>query len=159
MLAIRVKLPIDEAWARTTLTEHWGSPMAACLSGLHDASVLEGFIAEADGASAGLLTYRIVDDECEVVTLHSITPGVGAGTALLDAAADLARGRGCRRVWLTTTNDNLHALRFYQRRGWDLVALHHDAVTKQRRTVKPTIPELGNDSIPLRHALELELRL
>jgi len=29
-----------------------------------------------------------------------------------------------RRVFLITTNDNLHALDFYQRRGFELVAVH-----------------------------------
>ncbi len=159
MLAIRAKQSSDEAWACASLTVHFGSPLAACLSGLHDAPLLDGFIAEADGEPVGLLTFRIADGECEVVTLHSSRPGLGAGTALLAAASDLARAHGCRRIWLTTTNDNLHALRFYQRRGWDLVALHHDAVDVWRRTVKPQIPELGLDGIPLRHALELECRL
>jgi len=38
------------------------------------------------------------------------------------------------------------------------VALHRDGVTAGRR-LKPGIPELGLDGIPLRHELELELRL
>jgi GNAT superfamily N-acetyltransferase len=159
MPAIRARVPSDDAWVQAVLTERWGSPFAACLSGLHDATMLPGVVAELGGQPAGLLTYRIDGDGCEVVTLDSLSPGHGIGTALLQAAADLARSRGCRRLWLTTTNDNLPALRFYQRRGLDLVRLHHGAVHEWRRTVKPQMSERGQDGILLAHALELELRL
>ena len=64
-------------------------------------------------------------------------------------------GSGCA---CCTTNDNTAALRFYQRRGWDLVALHRDAVARDRE-LKPEIPVVGRDGIALRHALELERRL
>ena len=93
------------------------------------------------------------------MTVDAYESGKGVGTALLRAVADLARSRGCRRVWVLTTNDNLPALRFYQRQGWDLVRLHHGAVDGWRRTVKPSISEHGLDGIPISHALELELRL
>ena len=133
--------------------------MVASVSGLHDATLLDGLVAERGGARVGLLTYRIEGEECEVVTIDSLEPGRGIGTALLQGAAELARGQGCSRLWLITSNDNLPALRFYQRRGMSLAALHRDAVTTWRRTVKPQIPEVGLDGIPIRHALELELRL
>jgi ribosomal protein S18 acetylase RimI-like enzyme len=93
-----------------------------------------------------------------VVTIDAFPEGAGAGTALLDAAARAARDAGCGRVWLITTNDNLRALRFYQRRGFRLVAVHPDALERSRE-LKPSIPETGLDGIPLRDELELELRL
>ena len=142
-----------------TLTERWAGAVVASVSGLHDAATLDGFVAEVDDQIAGLVTYRIESDACEVVTLDSLSSGHGIGTALLQAVADLASAQGCRRVWLITTNDNLPALRFYQRRGWDQVRLHRNAVHEQRRTVKTQIPERGLDGIPLAHALELELPL
>lgn len=157
-LVIRAKRPSDEAWVRTRLTERWGAAVVASTSGLHDAATLDGLVAEIDGEPVGLLTYRIADGECEAVTVDAYEPGRGIGTALLQAVADLARSRGCRRAWVLTTNDNLPALRFYQRCGWDVVRLHHGAVDAWRRTVKPSIPERGLDGIPITHALELELR-
>jgi GNAT superfamily N-acetyltransferase len=156
---VRPKLPSDESWVRSLLTERWGSTSVASVSGLHDAALLDGLVAELDGAAVGLLTYRVVGDECEAVTVDALEPGRGIGTALLNAAADVARGRACRRLWLVTSNDNLPGLRFYQRYGMSLVALHRDAATEWRRTIKPQISELGHDGIPIQHALELELRL
>jgi hypothetical protein len=63
------------------------------------------------------------------------------------------------RAWLVTTNDNMRALRFYQRLGWELVAVHRGAVDRARETLKPEIPRVGNDGIPLRDEIELEYRL
>jgi GNAT superfamily N-acetyltransferase len=125
---------------------------------LQDASLLPGFVAEDDGRPVGLATYRVDRDDCEVVSIHSAREGRGAGTALLDAVVGAARTAGCSRVWLITTNDKLHAIRFCQRRGWDLAALHRDAMARSRE-LKPEIPERGEDGIPIRHELEFELRL
>ncbi|MGD8245715.1 MAG: hypothetical protein PVG25_02965 [Anaerolineae bacterium] len=63
-----------------------------------------------------------------------------------------------QRIWLITTNDNLAALRFYQRRGFSLVAVHPGAVD-QARTLKPEIPAIGHSGIPIRDEIELELPL
>ena len=88
--------------------------------------------------------------------LHSLEPGFGVGTALLDGAACEARRHGCRRARLITTNDNVEAIRFYQSRGWEWVAFHRDALAASRR-LKPEIPEIGAHGIPIRHELEFEL--
>ena len=81
--------------------------------------------------------------------------GIGVGSALVSTLEDAARAAGCRRLWLITTNDNLEALRFYQRRGFVLAALHPGAIEASRR-LKPVIPLVGHDGIPIRDELELE---
>jgi GNAT superfamily N-acetyltransferase len=123
-----------------------------------DTSRLPGFLAERAGTKVGYALVRIDNDELEVVALEALTRRQGIGTALLAAAADEARKARCARAWLITTNDNLDAVRFYQRRGWDLVALHRDAVTSGRQ-LKPEIPEVGDYGLPIRHELEFELLL
>ena len=70
----------------------------------------------------------------------------------------LGRERKWTRLRLFTTNDNTGALHLFQRRGWDLVALHRGAVERDRQ-LKPEIPALGLDGIPIHHLLELEYRL
>ncbi len=52
----------------------------------------------------------------------------------------------------------LDALRFYQKWGLRLVALHPNALEQSRR-LKPEIPLVGRDGIPLRDELELEMTL
>ena len=77
---------------------------------------------------------------------------------MLAAVAEEAVRRGARRLWLITRNDNLDALRFYQRRGMRLCAIHRDAID-QARLVKPSNPLVGNFGIAIPDELELDLRL
>jgi GNAT superfamily N-acetyltransferase len=148
----------DRRWAEGLLEENMGGSRVARLGEVIDPVELPGLVAERDGERLGLLTY-IVGDQLEVLSLHCRVENVGAGSALLAAAAELARGRGCRRLWLLTTNDNLHALGFYQRRGLRLCALHAGALDRDR-ALKPEIPQVNPDNrIPMRDLLELELPL
>lgn len=116
-------------------------------------SACPGFVAEVDGRPGGLALFVEREDGLEVVALLA-ERGAGVGGALLAEVEHEAARRGTR-VWLITTNDNTRALRFYQRRGWELLAFRRDAVTEARR-LKPEIPETGDDGIPIRHELELE---
>lgn len=135
----------------------WGGPFVAGNGELHDLRTLDTLVAVRDGGRVcGALGYRIRGGELEVVSIDAAEPGRGAGTALLNAATDLARERGLRRLWLLTTNDNLGALRFYQRRGLHLTRLAPGAVALARR-LKPTIPAIGADGIPVRDEIFLEL--
>ena len=91
-----------------------------------------------------------------MVTIDSLRPREGIGTALLSRATGLARAAGVPRLWLITTNDNLNALRFYQRRGLRLVAVRRGAVD-EARALKASIPVIGESGIELHDEIELEL--
>jgi ribosomal protein S18 acetylase RimI-like enzyme len=140
------------------LTERWGSPVVVSRGLRHDLRELPTLVAEQDGDVVGIVTYAPGRDDAEVTSLDALQPDHGVGTALLDAVVDIGLAAKWRRLWLVTTNDNTHALRFYQRRGWQLVAVHRNAVDDSRR-LKPEIPARGNDDIPILHELELELPL
>ena len=125
---------------------------------LHRADTLPGFIAIQDSKPAGLISYQIDGKECEIVTMNSLVEGKGIGSALIDAVKNMAAAAGCKRLWLITTNDNTKALRFYQKYGFLLVAVHRNALEKSRR-LKPEITLIGNDGIPIRDEIELEMIL
>ncbi|HEY3261345.1 MAG TPA: GNAT family N-acetyltransferase [Pseudonocardiaceae bacterium] len=108
-----------------------------------------------DGGLAGVLTYVVDRLSCEVLTVHTASQWHGTGTALISAVARHAAAAGCTRLWLVTTNDNVDALRFYQRRGFRLATLHPGAVDASRATLKPEIPLTGAYGIPLRDELVL----
>ncbi|HEY6886307.1 MAG TPA: GNAT family N-acetyltransferase [Solirubrobacter sp.] len=133
------------------LREH-NADRVARLGVLEDALAHPHLVA-LDPGLAGVLTYVLRADDCEVLTLHAARSRHGAGTALLEAVRAIA---GDRRLWLMTTNDNVDALRFYQRRGFRLAKLHANAVDYSRTHLKPEIPLIGNYGIPLRDELELE---
>lgn len=120
---------------------------------IHRAASLPGFIALRDQKPVGLVTFEIEGDSCEIISLNVIVRGEGIGSALLGAVEDKARELKCRRVWLVTTNDNCDALSFYQRRGYKIAAVYLDAVTQSRK-LKPEIPEIGLNGIPVRDEIE-----
>ncbi|MDT4964341.1 MAG: hypothetical protein QOF87_3988 [Pseudonocardiales bacterium] len=156
MIEVRPASGDDAGFVLATMLQTWESPLVAVHGELIDVTTLPALIAWESGEQVGLATHRPHpgDSSWEVVSLHAVVAGIGAGTALLDEVARLARAAGARRIWLVTTNDNVAALRFYQRHGMDLVALHRDAVTEGRK-LKPSIPH-EIDGIRMRHELELE---
>lgn len=158
LLPVRALSGADEAWATDLLIDVMSGPPIVSRGVLYDGTELPGLVAELDGAPVGLLLYDISDGELHVVYLASTVERVGAGTSLLDAAIALGHDQGCRRAWLVTTNDNVTAFRFYQRRGWELVAVHLDSLEESRR-LKPTIPLVGHEGIPIRHEIEFEVRI
>jgi ribosomal protein S18 acetylase RimI-like enzyme len=147
----------DLEWAERLMTDVLGGRVQARRGELVDVLDLPGFIVERGGEPLGLLTYRWLGDECELAAIAVREPQRGAGTELLEALTREVAGRA--RIWLVTTNDNLEALRFYQRRGYRLVRLSPGAVDHARRELKPEIPPAGAYGIPIRDELELELVL
>ena len=157
-LKIRPLSPADRDWVARHVAEHWDAEIVVAHGTLYHPAELPGFVAELDGKVAGLVTLHVAGDACEIVTLDSLREGRGIGTALIEAAKVAARQSGCRRLWLITTNDNLRALGFCQKRGFRLVAVYPGAMDAARR-LKPEIPLLGNDGIPIRDEIELEIML
>jgi ribosomal protein S18 acetylase RimI-like enzyme len=157
-LTVRALTRPDREWPTQALMATWGSVRVVSRGRLvEDATRLPGLVAEAPtGNPIGFALLRLEDEDAEVVVLQSLERGRGAGTALLDAARAHAQNAGYRRIWLVTTNDNLDAIRFYQRRGWDWIAMHRDAVIESRR-LKPEISTIGAHDIPIRHELEFEI--
>jgi GNAT superfamily N-acetyltransferase len=146
----------DRARVATFLDE-MGSRRVARLGALVSALDHPALIAEEDERLLGVLTYIMETGEsCEVLTLHASERRRGVGTALVAALEALASRSGCTRLFLITTNDNVDALRFYQRRGFEMAFLHRRAVDSSRARLKPEIPPLGDHGIPLRDEIELE---
>lgn len=138
--------------------KHWGGEIMITRGNLYRPEQLEGLVIE-DGAEwIGLLTFVIKDGELEVTSLDSLRERQGIGSLLLSQVMEQARSRDCHRIFLITTNDNLNALGFYQKRGFELVALYRGALNESRK-IKPSISLMGMNNIPLRDELELEIRL
>ena len=155
-ISVRPVEDFDRDWLRETLTQLGHVRILSRGRLTEDAAKLHGFLAERGGTRVGYALVRVDREELEVVALQALSRREGIGTALLAAVADEARKTRCARAWLITTNDNLDAVRFYQRRGWELVAFHRDAVTAGRH-LKPEIPAVGDYGLPIRHELEFEL--
>ena len=156
MVEVRALGPEDRPFVVGLLRTRWGSERMVANDAVFWPADHPGFLATVDGEPAGVLTYRIDGDRCEVTLLDSLEERQGVGTALLSEVTRAAKAAGCSRLWLVTTNDNLHALRFYQRRGFRLVALRPGAIDRARRELKPEISPVGLEGIPIHDELELE---
>lgn len=121
-----------------------------------DLGAADGYYACENDEIIGLITYRIIEGELEILSLDSIIENKGIGSALLGEVIKKAKSSGCSRLMLITTNDNTSALRFYQKRGFDMVRLYRNALDISRK-IKPAIPLSGEDGIPIKHEIELEL--
>lgn len=148
----------DKEWVKKLLEKQWGSAEIVTKGKILNAVNLPGFKAIKNGDNVGLITYYTESGECEIVTLDSLEKGRGIGSKLIEEVIKTAKANNCTRVWVITTNDNINALKFYQKRGFFLVALYPNALAKSRK-LKPEIPETGIDGLPLRDEIELEIKL
>lgn len=138
-------------WLTTRL---WGAPEVVVHGGAYYPAKLPGFIAERTGRIVGLVTFEVRPGVLEIITINALRRHAGIGTMLIEAVRREAKDRGCHEVTLTTTNDNVDALRFYQRRGFRLAGLRPGAVDRSRQG-KPSIPRSGDYGIPLHDEIDL----
>jgi GNAT superfamily N-acetyltransferase len=143
--------PIVSAYVRY----FWGGPMMVTLGNEYDTSDLPGFVAVDEGALLGAVLYRMHNGECEIAGLFSLIRNKGIGTELMKAVTDIAIHEHCARLWLITTNDNTNGIRFYQKRGFSLKAVHIGSIEAMRK-LKSELATLGDDEIPIEHEFEFE---
>jgi len=158
MTSVRRLTADDLPRLRKFWVEHWGSEDMVTHGNVYRPEQLEGFVIEDGNEWIGLLTFFIRNGECEITSLNSLRENQGIGTTLINQALTEARNQNCKRVFFITTNDNLNALGFYQKRGFELVTLYRGAVNESRK-IKPGIPLIGYNNIPLRDEIELEMNL
>jgi GNAT superfamily N-acetyltransferase len=150
-LPIRQAGPADSAWVTDFLRERWTTTTIAVHEESIDAAKLPALIA---GNYQGLATYRLLGHDAELITLDATPANTGTGTAIIGELVARLRAEGCKRLWLTTTNDKLSALRFYLRRDFRLIQVRPGAVDAARKR-KPTIPWVGEHAIPIREEIDL----
>jgi GNAT superfamily N-acetyltransferase len=138
------------------ITDHWFSTRMIIRGEIIDMTQVDGIIAMNDDEIIGLLTYIITDGTCEITSLNSLKEGNGIGTALVNKVISIAKEEKCNRIIVVTTNDNINAIRFYQKRGFDMARLYHNALDVSRK-LKPEIPLIGENKIPLKHEIEFEI--
>lgn len=135
---------------------HWFSTDMVVRGRIIDMTTAEGFAVYENGNIIGLITYIVKDNECEIMSLDSLKERQGIGTVLLNKVIETAAKESWAKIKLITTNDNINAIGFYQKRGFDMVRLYHNALDISRK-LKPSIPLLGDNNIPLKHEIEFEM--
>lgn len=152
---VREAQAADLPWIRDVLTERWGSTEMVTAGKATNLCECPALIVSAGGRDIGLLTFLVEDRRCEIMSLDALEPMQGAGRALVGALQQRARREDWQGIMLITTNDNITALAVYQRLGFRITAVHPDAVALSRK-IKPSIPEVADNGLPIRDEIRLE---
>ena len=145
------------------IDDEWGNPIVT-KGNIIEIYDLPGFVAIDNEKVVGAILYQICHKDCEIVAMYSLKQNVGIGTVLIKAVIDNAKDESCERVWLITMNDNTHAIRFYQKRGFSLKRVYINAfkVTQQLKGIPGSGKDkivFGIDGIPILHEFEFEIIL
>ena len=138
------------------IKSHWYTTEMIIRGKVIDMTTVDGIFVLDDETIIGLITYMIRNETLEILSLDSLREKQGLGTMLIKTVVQEAEKSGCKRIVVITTNDNINAIRFYQKRGFDMVHLYHNALDISRK-LKPEIPLIGENSIPLQHEIEFEI--
>lgn len=150
--------PADRQWVLEVF-RGWGADFVISRGRKVYSTDIDGFVARGQsGTRVGLVTYEIDGDQCEIITLDAFTKFSGIGTRLIETVIDEIKSSRVKRLWLITTNDNVDAIRFYQKRGFTIAAVHAGSI-EQSRKLKPSIPLIGQYGIPIRDEIEFEMML
>ncbi|AOS99147.1 hypothetical protein ESP131_02040 [Exiguobacterium sp. U13-1] len=136
-------------------TKHWGSSQMITSTGVHDCSLLDGFYTTNDDHEIiGLITYHMTSQTCEIISLDSLEEGKGIGSRLMQVVEEKAAQQKYDLLTLVTTNDNEHAIRFYQHRGYTVSQVIPNAVELARK-IKPEIPMYNEKGVPIKDEIVL----
>jgi len=140
------------------LDETWGAPLLAVNGRLWDSRIMPGFAAVSGNEVLGYLLYEFHDGFCEIMVLESVAQNIGVASTLIEQVKHIAKSSGVNKVIVQTSNDNTHAFRFYQRRGF-IIREFRLGTMDVARQLKPSIPLIGEEGIPLRDEIEFEIEV
>ena len=153
--------------ALSEIIKGWGYDFFVSRGKVHKALDLDGILAYDNKKIIGLGLYYIKNNECEIVLMETFDQNKGIGTKIINKIINIAKQNKCNRIWLITTNDNINAIKFYQKRGFCIVNIHINAIVESRkiinaivesRKITPNIPLIGDFGIPVRDEIEFEIR-
>ena len=156
---VKTASKIDMEWIKDIYIQTWGGDICVSRGKVQKVDDFSGgFVAEMSGQNVGFITYTISGLEIEITGLVSLKEKIGIGSALVKAVINVANTQKMKKACLVTTNDSLNAIGFWQKRGFKLVKVYPN-VMEYTRKLKPSIPLIGENGIPLRDEIELEMIL
>jgi ribosomal protein S18 acetylase RimI-like enzyme len=117
---VREARPVDRRGIEEICDRAWGETDVDVFGKTFDVLACENLVAVDGEALLGLISCTVHGGELAVV-MYSVYPhyqGRGVGSALLDAAADMAVARSLGSMKAAVSNDDLPLLYFYQRHAF-----------------------------------------
>ena len=148
----------DEKELTELITRSWSSDKILSRGKLYRVNDLDGIITYDNGKIIGMGLYYIKDKHCEIVLLETYKRNEGIGTKIIEKIKEAATAMRCSKIWLVTSNDNIDAIKFYQKRGFYISNFYQNAIEESRK-LKPEIPLLGEYGIPIKDEIEFEIKM
>ena len=156
---IKTAAKADFAWIKELYVRTWSGDVCVSRGKVQKVDDFTGrFVAETAGQPTGFVTYTVTGHELEITGIVSLKENSGIGSALIKAVIELAKKQKIKKICLVTTNDNLNGIGFWQKRGFKLVKVYPGSMEYVRQ-IKPAVPLIGENGIPLMDELELEMIL
>ncbi|MFW9935293.1 MAG: GNAT family N-acetyltransferase [Candidatus Thorarchaeota archaeon] len=131
----------------------WGDPVQRMFDQDFTVSEYPAIVAECDEKIVGFLFYTPFRQDAVLLLALGVLPhyqGCGIGKTLVTHIEQFAREQGRFQLLVVTTNDNLPALGFYQRIGFQLFEVIPDVVAEKLGGIQK-----GVANIPIRDELRL----
>jgi ribosomal protein S18 acetylase RimI-like enzyme len=153
---VREATEADRVAARALFDQDFGRTKIVAFGEVMDIEQMPALVAIMHDGLSGALAYRLLGDALHIVALATdpMWQRSGVGGHLIAEAELLARRLELTHLVVSTTNDNLPALYFYQRKGYRLTELVPDSVLIHTHQVVA-----GFAGIPARDEIRLEKRL
>jgi ribosomal protein S18 acetylase RimI-like enzyme len=148
----------DNKELENIVRQNWGSNKIVSKGKLYEIPTLKGILIKNNNEIIGIGLYNITDNECEITLLETFIQNIGTGTKLIEKIMEIAKHNKCKRLWLVTSNDNINALKYYQKRGFLFKNIYINEMEKARK-LKPEIPFIGENNIPIRDEIEFEIKI
>lgn len=148
----------DRALLEDMLKLRWSEETVFIRGDILRAAEVEGLGVYLDDRLQGVATWRIQGRILQLITINNITDRRGVSTALVEGMLALGRQKGVSLLRAYLTNDNTEGMRFFQLRGFRIVAFFPGYVDIMRQ-LKPSLPLKGAHGIPMRDGIELEIEL
>ncbi|MDR1176596.1 MAG: GNAT family N-acetyltransferase [Treponema sp.] len=143
--------------AVSEIIKRWGSDIIVSRGNVYKAEDVDGIIAYDKEKIIGLGLYAIKNNSCEIVLLETFIQNTGIGSGIIERIKEIAKAKKCKRIWLVTTNNNINALKFYQKRGFHFSNIYINSMEEARK-IKPELPKVY-DGIEIRDEIEFEMKI
>lgn len=131
---------------------NWGSTSIVYSGMVYDLNTLKGIALKNNDIIVSILFYQVINKELNIILLESFVKRKGFGRIILQKIKEISKGNKYKRIIVTTTNDNIDAIKFYQLNEFDIIEVKFNAVDLSRK-IKPEIPSVGNYGIKIKHEL------
>ncbi|MCL6518499.1 MAG: GNAT family N-acetyltransferase [Armatimonadetes bacterium] len=154
-LSVREATPEDYSRIKQLAEYFKGKTKVSSLDKEYDLLSLPAYVADSNGNIAGVLSYAI-EPEVLVIVMLDVLPGyqgLGAGSMLIERLIEKASSEKKKEVLVSTPNDDLPTIYFYQKNGFQIYDVKPNFIAKDNEV------QVGFAGIPRRDEIRLRRQL